>query len=423
MKKKLFFFGIPILIVAALIGYSVMTRLLASKKEPESEHSGIPVIVEKPETGVMERILSLSGNLHPVNTVTVLSRVPGRVERIFTREGNQVSKDQLIGQIGDNTQTLQMEQAHAAWEAAQAQHEKAKKGVRSEELENVRALTSQAEEDLETAKDTFERSQKLYSAGAIAKTQYEETESLYRSALTALENARRNIQMMEKGAGPEEQRIASANAAAMEARYKLARLNWSFARIESPVSGSVARVLVDEGNLVGQTNPIIVIIQDDPLVARVPVPEKYYGSIRALQHTLQARISPIAYPDLDPFVGTLSALGAVIDAMSRTFTVEVEIDNPGGMLRPGMFVNVDLVLDRFEDALSVPIGALVNRNGREGLFVVDPQSRAQFQEVERGIVQDNRVQVLAGVSTADSVVVDGNAFLETGQKLRMVKPQ
>jgi len=82
-----------------------------------------------------------------------------------------------------------------------------------------------------------------------------------------------------------------------------------------------------------------------------------------------------------------------------------------------MYANVEFVLEREEAALLLPLRALVQRAGRQGVFVVGPGPRAGFREVEVGIRDDAQAQVLRALSEQDLVIEEGNAFLEDGQEI------
>jgi RND family efflux transporter MFP subunit len=316
----------------------------------------------------------------------------------------------------DDVVRLQMEQAAGAYRAAEAQNEKAKKGVRSEELANAEALLAQSEKDVAAAEDSYERLGKLYKEGTISRSKYDDADRQVSSARTQLENARRNVQMMQNGASSEDLGMAESQMQAMQAQYSLAKLGLDNARIASPLSGRVVKVHTDQGNMAGQTTPLVTIVQDDPMLVRVPLPEKRYGELRERQGSLEAVVTLNALPGTT-FSGRVSAISPVIDPASRTFTVEVELANARGLLRAGMYANVDLVLERFPDALLVPAVAVVERGGKMGVFTVheDNSQIARFTETKVGLAQGDSVQVLVGLSDADRVVAEGNTFLEDGQ--------
>lgn len=400
-----------------LVGLTV-ARQLGAGRQPEQGRGPVPVAVSSPRRGEIRRVLSYAGTVEPQATVTVTPKVAGRVESIAVREGDRVARGQLLAVMESDVVRLQMEQAQGAWRAAEAQYEKAKKGVRSEELENAEALLAQAEKDVASAEDSYQRLGKLYKEGTISRSRYDDAERQLGAARTQLENARRNVQMMRQGASTEELAMAESQMRAMQAQYDLARLGMDNARVTAPLSGHVVKVHTDQGNMAGQATPLVTIAQDDQVLVRVPVPEKHYGELRQRQDSLEARVTLNALPGR-VYAGRVTAIAPTIDPASRTFSVELEVANPSGELKAGMYARVELVVERIDDALLVPAVAVVRRGGRTGVFTVHEGSSevARFTEVETGLAEGQLVQVTRGLGETDRVVTEGNTFLEDGEEV------
>jgi multidrug efflux pump subunit AcrA (membrane-fusion protein) len=417
MKRRLLWIPV-LLLVLALAGYAIYRRLHSSFGEGQTA-AVVPVIVAPPQRGPIERTLAYSGTLEPQALVTVTSKIEGRIERILVSEGELIHDGQLLVQMEDETVRLQAEQAASAVRAAQAQLDKARRGVRPEELDNARALLAQAEQDFTVAEESYRRSERLYQEGALAKARFEEAERQHRAAQTQLENARRNVRMMEQGAGAEEQNLAEANLKAAQAQAELAGLQLGFTRIRSPLTGRVARVLIDQGNLASRATPLLVLVQDDPLLLRIPIPERHYAAFSAGWRSITARVRLDAVPGLGQLSGGIASISPTVDPASRTFTVEVRLANREGRLKPGMYADVEFALERRPAALLAPATALVERNGRTGMFIVEPGSNpvARFREIAAGIRTQEAVEIVRGVDGGERIVVEGNAFLEDGQRV------
>jgi multidrug efflux pump subunit AcrA (membrane-fusion protein) len=99
--------------------------------------------------------------------------------------------------------------------------------------------------------------------------------------------------------------------------------------------------------------------------------------------------------------------------------VETRLENREGRLKAGMYADVQFVLERRSEALLVPASALVERGGRPGVFIVDALSQpsARFRQIVPGIRAQEEVEVLQGLSDGERIVVEGNAFLEEGQRV------
>lgn len=413
MKRRLVAIAV-IVVLAGLVGWSVWSRL--GRRPVAAAPVAVPVSVQAAARGPIARTLRYAGTLEPRAMVTVLAKVPGRVERILVSEGDAVRAGRLLVLMEDDVARLQADQASASLATAQAQLEKARRGVRPEELASARATLESAEKDLADAETSGARVERLFAEGAIAASTREEAQGRLRAARTAVENARRGVQMMEQGAGSEEQRMAESQLAAAQAQYDLAKLNLDNTRISAPIGGDVARVLIDEGNLAGTATPLAVIVNEATMVVKAAVPERHYAEFLAGAEKIRTEAAFTALPARGALPGRLIAVSPTIDPSTRTFTAEVEVTDARTELRSGMYATVTFAVERAEDALLVPAAALGTRGGVRGVFVVDGGA-ARFRALRTGIEDGESVQVLAGLAEGDLVVVDGNAFLEDGQRV------
>ena len=421
-KKRTLVIALPVLLVIGMAAI-VAIRLFSTEDADSDIKAGVVVVAGHAQHSEIEEILRYPGTLVPQGTVTLVPKISGRIAKLLVEEGDPVALGQQLLAMEDDSVRLQMEQALSAWNAAVAQYRKAERGVREGELESAKASLGQAEEDLAIAERSFDRSKRLLEAGAIPRTKYEESENALSAARTELENARRSVKMMEEGASSEELDMAQSNADAMEAQYNLAKLQFDYARISAPVPGIVARVFVDEGNTVGVGSPLITLVAEDPIGVSIAVPEKYYGRFINNEQDLSVRVFPVAYPAQDPFVGAVSAVAHVIDSTSRTFVVEATIENRQRLLRPGMYVNAEIITGSRKDVMVVPRTAIVLRNDNTVVFRIDEgnSQHVSMVAVETGITSNNMIEISGMISTEDILVLRGNSFLEDGQQVRVVE--
>jgi RND family efflux transporter MFP subunit len=265
---------------------------------------------------------------------------------------------------------------------------------------------------------------RLFQAGTVSKSKYEEAQNALQSAKTQLENARRSVSLMEEGASREDQEMAIAQANAMKAQYDLALLQAGYARVLAPASGRVVKVMAEAGNMVAQSTPLAVIASDTSMTAQVAVPERHFG--RFIEHAgeIPVKVSPIAFPGRPPFEGLVTSVAQAVDPQSRSFVVEVSVDNASGLLRSGMYVNVAMVLERIPGALCVPDEAVLRRGGETIIFTFeageDGLGTAHRIKASTGFSSGGWTRILSGLDVGDSVIIEGGAFVEDGQKVRAV---
>ena len=99
--------------------------------------------------------------------------------------------------------------------------------------------------------------------------------------------------------------------------------------------------------------------------------------------------------------------------------MEIEVPNPGYRLKPGMYARVRLTVDRRPEALTVPRAAVMDTDGKRGVFLVDETQTAHFREVETGLQDGERVEILGGLTEGERVVTTGALALRDGDKVSL----
>ena len=421
MKKRSVLLFVILLPVCAAAGYFAY-RFFSKNVVVEVESRDTAVVIGYPLRRDLDEVLRYPGTLMSTQTITLVPKISGRVDKIHVSEGDVVTKKQVLVTLEAESVRLQAEQALSAWNAAEAQYNQAERGAREQELENARASFRQAEEDLSAAEKNLERSRRLLNSGTIAKSSFEEVEVGFHSAQTKLDNARRSLNMMEDGASTDELDMARSNADAQKAQYEMAKLQQTYSSLESPGAGVVAKIFADEGNFVGVGAPLLAIIQEDPIYVSIAIPEKHYG--RFLQHPerIQVYAAATAYPDSPPFAGRISSVAPVIDVGSRTFIVEATISNQARLLRPGMYVSTELIIATKRNTLVVPSSSVVVRDGIPVVYRIQEGDslHAVIVPVEIGMKAGGFVEVTGDLFEETPIIVQGNAFLEDGQQVREI---
>ena len=177
----------------------------------------------------------------------------------------------------------------------------------------------------------------------------------------------------------------------------------------------VGERFVDQGALLSANTPIVSILDISNLIAVIHVIEKDYFKLQPGQ---MAMITTDALPD-KTFSGEVRRIAPLLKEKSREARVEVEIDNPGMVLKPGMFVRLQILYTVHTDALTVPVATLVKRGGTQGVFQVDFESqKAKFVPVTVGIIQQAKAEILTP-DLKGKVVTLGNHLLEEGTPVHL----
>jgi len=177
----------------------------------------------------------------------------------------------------------------------------------------------------------------------------------------------------------------------------------------------VGERFVDEGAMLAPNASIVSVLDISTMIAVIYVIERDYSKIRI---GLEGKVGTDAFPERT-FVARVARIAPLLKETSRQARVEMEIPNPDKLLRPGMFIRVQIEFATYPDATVIPLNALVKRNGQQGVFVGDLQGmKAEFLPVKPGMANAEWVQILEP-SLSGSVITLGHHLLEEGSEIML----
>lgn len=226
-----------------------------------------------------------------------------------------------------------------------------------------------------------------------------------KSRVNLAESTLRRAELLRAGNSISEQELDEAQAALDQAKASMDLLEAELqdTRIHAPMDGVLGEHMVSRGQVVQIGQELMTLVKTDPLEISFEVPEQY---LSALKMGLKVKIQSKAYPETD-FEGTVNYLAPRLRVNTRTLPVKAEVSNPDGKLRPGMFGNVELVLNELDEALFVPESAVIQQGTTTQVVVRNPAFRSEFRQVKVGVRQGGRMQILEGLRAEDQVVAEG----------------
>jgi membrane fusion protein (multidrug efflux system) len=228
------------------------------------------------------------------------------------------------------------------------------------------------------------------------------------------DNLRRTRQLCESEALPGEQ-LDQARSAFEKVRAQLVQAEETAQdyTIYAPWDGVVSRVNVKEGEFVAPRAVLLEIYDPASLVILAAIPEKHAAEATA---GMRVDVRLDAYPG-DIMQGRIDRVYPYLDSRLRTRTMEITLDKPIDLL-PGMFARLKVLLKNIDDAVVVPLEALVTTPKGQVVFVVE-DGKAIARAVKTGIEADNRIQMVSGVQPGDKVIVAGNEKLKNGVEISL----
>ena len=321
--------------------------------------------------------VTVVGNLIGLATVDIVPRVGGRIDSVNVRLGDRVTRGQTVAKVEDREIREQINQARASGEVNKA---------------NV----ANRENDVKVAAVALDRAQTSFDRGIASRQSLDDAEARYSAAGSQVA-------------------VARAQQAQTEARIDELKITLSNTTIQSPVDGFVSRRNLDQGAFANANTVILSVVDISTVRLVVNVVERDF---RRVTPGVAAQVEVDAFPG-EHFAGTVSRVAPVFDPATRTAAIEIEVPNPGYRLKPGMYARVRLTVEEKPDALTVPQNALVDQNGRRGVFLV-VEDTARFQPVSTGIQDDAHVEVVEGLAEGQRVVTTGALALRDGDQLILV---
>jgi membrane fusion protein (multidrug efflux system) len=191
-----------------------------------------------------------------------------------------------------------------------------------------------------------------------------------------------------------------------------ARVEYERGFPKSPITGKVNYLYVDEGEFIDRGKPLVSLVNVDRVKINIHVPEL---DIRHLKKGQKAQVSVDAFPGMK-WMGIIDYMAYKADPATKTFPVRVLVDNHGNEIRPGMIARVALVRRVIPDALSVPLFAIVSKEG-ERLVFVEKDGVAHARAVAIGVIEGDRVQITKGIEPGDRLIVSGQTQVEEGMRV------
>jgi membrane fusion protein (multidrug efflux system) len=274
-------------------------------------------------------------------------------------------------------------------------------------VEVVSEATGVVAEILAEEGDLFREGQTL------ARMAYEELELAEHRARSELERLRANFARAEKLSGEqliteEDFQTVQYDLARAEIDWRQASLELERTRIVAPISGMVTERMINVGDLVQKNQAVYRVVDFDSIVAPVYIPEKHLADLHPGQ---QAVLLPPALSG-QHVAARIKRISPVVDSQSGTVKVILEVERTAD-LRPGMFANARIVLDRHEDVVVLPKKTLVYEDEKPHVFVVE-EGRARRQPVDLGYQDASRAEVTSGLDEGTLVVLVGQSTLKEG---------
>ncbi|MBJ9974994.1 efflux RND transporter periplasmic adaptor subunit [Pseudomonas sp. S75] len=347
----------PLAALAVAVMISACGKHPDTAQAPAAPKVSVAKVIEQPINEWDE----FTGRLEAPETVEIRPRVSGQIDRVAFTEGAQVNKGDLLFQI--DPRPFQAE------------------------VRRLEAQLQQAKASASRSANEARRGERLRDSNAISA-------ELAESRSSAAAEARAGVD-------------------SIQAQLDLARLNLSFTRVTSPISGRVSRADFTAGNIVtADVTPLTSVVSTDKVYAYFDADERVYLKYTQLAREGQRGQSTPVYLGLtnetgNPHLGQMNFVDNQVNPRTGTIRGRAVFDNRDGQFTPGLYARLKLVGSAQYDAMLINDEAVGTDLGKKFVLVMDADNKATYRAVELGPKLEGLRIVRSGLAKDDRIVVKG----------------
>jgi membrane fusion protein, multidrug efflux system len=314
----------------------------------QTREEAILVMVQEMQSQNLDKYIRITGKLEGITDVNLLSETNGKVLEIYKNLGDWVNKGDAIGRVDNVDAENQLKQAEAALMAGEA--------------------------NLESANISFQVAENLYAKEMISESEFLQSKSA--------------------------QKNAQAGFNGLLASVEMARKNYENSEFVAPVSGYIAELNLEVGEMVSAGKQIAGIVNSNKLMIKTGVSESDIAYVKKGDNV------KIEYHGRE-YEGKVTGVGIRPASGSNNYPVEIILENPQKILFPGMVIEGQIFSQTFEDVLYTSIENLREKYDQTFVYVINNENRAEIRTITLGEKVANNVIITSGLEVGDKLVIDG----------------
>ncbi|HEX5603970.1 MAG TPA: efflux RND transporter periplasmic adaptor subunit [Pyrinomonadaceae bacterium] len=406
-------------LVVLLVAFLIIWRVRRSKTEAETEVTPtVSVKVAKAETATIAAPVTAVGTIWPREKADVGAKISAQIKSMPLLKNKLVRAGEVIAVLEARDLQAQRAEAVAALNEARANERSLVTGtIPKTNAEDQKALND-ARAKVNNARATYERRRALYDKGGISKKDLEASQLDLTTAEDELRLEEQTVALRERSLNPNDRALAAARTA--QAQQHLATLDaqLSYATIRSPITGIVTDQFQYEGEFASAGGKLVTIADTSSVIVKAPFSDTAVAQVKTGDTVTVVPTDTSA----EEMHGQVTLLSRSSDPANRTVEIWVTLGNGDGKLRANGAAQVTIAANSRNDAIVVPASAvtLETSNASEGtVMVVDDQSLAHETKVTIGIRTPDKIEIVEGLKSGETVVIEGNYALADGTKVEV----
>jgi len=370
-----------------------------SLKNPKPEETPLSVKVAKARRGDLIIKLKSPGEAVTDRKIIIKAEVEGVVNKINVKESQHVKKGDFLIELDDKKYMLEVDSAEASRLSKLSELLLEKKFSSAEN-----ASADYDRKKISKIIEQFENTKKLYQKGLISREKYEDAQKEYEMVL------------IESGEKKDEIMAAAKGLTQAEVNVKKAKMNLQKTKILAPFQGIICDIQVSPGEHVTSGRELFTLVDISRINVHARVLESEIGKMK-VGREVDLRFS--AYPG-KVFKGRVKAISPIVNAEDKTCKVIIDVANPEEEIKPGMYAEVEIAAEIYENRLLIPQEAVLVRSGRKLVFIYD-DGLAKWRYIETGLENEDYAEVLDNVKEGELVLVDGHFTLSHDARVKIEK--
>jgi HlyD family secretion protein len=411
LNKKNLITGVVLILI--IVG---CTSIFSKNKKVEEKQEVKNVKVAKVAVGSISNEVEYASKLNPVQEVTIFPKTGGKVASVNVDIGDKVTAGQVLFTLDDAELQAQLQSQQAALSASNANLARTSDSGLQQQITSSQQAVDKSQLVYNDAKDSYDKMQKLYSAGAISKQELDNAKLRYDNSSIDLKAAQDNLNLLVEKSGPQSTQAAAAQVAQAQAGVNAVQVQLNNASVTSPIAGVVSAKDVKVGQLAGGQSGSVTIIDSSSFIAEVSVPDTVVGKVQVGQ-SVQVTINAL---DGKKVTGVIDKISPNSNSKDNSYLVKVKIDNSNGELKAGMFAKVSLPAESKDNILTVPNEAIKMENNVNYLYIAD-NGKVKKLSVDVGISNEKVTEITGNIKEGTDVIIEGQNILSNGDKISVAK--
>jgi HlyD family secretion protein len=399
--------------LSAVVLFSIF--LVAGCKKEESPAPEVTVQAEHPEQGEISEHIIADAILAPMAQAAIVPKITAPVKKFLVQRGAKVKEGQLLAVLENADLTAAAQDNQGSYEAAQAAYATATKAQVPEDAQKAELDYAQAKANLDLNTSIVNGRKQLFAEGAIPGRDLDTAQAALVQAQAAYDAASKHLESMKNVSREAALKSAQGQLTSAEGKYKGAAAQVNFSEIRSPINGVVTDRPLYAGETPAAGAPLITVMDTSALLVKAHIAQNLAQQMKV------GDVANILVPGVkDPVNAKVTLISPALDPGSTTLEIWLKVDNKKAALKVGTPVKVSITGRTVEQALKVPVSAILTaQDGSKSVMVVGADSAAHKKSVELGIQDGDDVQITKGLAPSDTVITNGSYGLDEGAKVKV----